>query len=405
MSGSTVALAAAGFVAALLVYWGLFRDNRQRVAFAGLVSFCVILFVNWWGALVLLGQSVLVFYLGRRLREGGGRAWALLGALTVPLTVLLFFKYVGPRASAMGWLPHIAIPLGVSYYSFKHLHYLIESGRGKFGGRPLDEYLTYIFFLPMFVAGPIERYDRFSAQAPEIRLTWANVSLGLERMLYGAFKKYVIADFVLKALYLEPRIAFGQAGFPLMQDGSPELAWYQLTFAGFIKYMYIYMDFSGYTDMVLGLSRLFGFKLIENFNFPFLRSNLAEFWRHWHISLSSWARDYVYFPLMGRFRSPVIALTATMMTIGVWHGLRVPWIMWALHHSAGLVLLAYFDRWARRRPRLQAIRATNAAHVVGIVGTIWWVSIGHLITLNMDLLQRGDIIRVYLEALTFGVVS
>lgn len=394
---------AAGLIVALAVYWRL-PGNGARILFAALASTAVVFYWDPQGAAMLLAQTGLVFWLGGKLREKPDASlWRFAGAMTVPLSALLFFKYFSPIAAKAGWLPAIAVPIGVSYYSFKHMHFLIESSRGKLGGRSFITYVAYVFFLPMFSAGPIERFDRFSEQVPELAFSWGNVSLGLERILIGAIKKFVVADYFLGAMYLNPRVP--DEAFVLLTSGSPQLEWYQLLIAGVVKYAYIYMDFSGYTDMVLGVSLLFGVRLMDNFNFPFLRPNLAEFWRNWHISLSSWARDYVYFPVLARFRSTELALIATMTTIGLWHGLRSAWVLWALHHSIGLIILARYHRWVRRKPRIQAFRASRLGYVLGVTATIWYVSVGHLITLHHTRISRLDMLRVYLEALTFGVLS
>lgn len=400
--GGVDTLSILALVAVLVVYWRAFRDNRQRVAFAGFASFLFVLAWGWWGALLLLAESILVFYLGRRLREGrGGTIAQLLACLTVPLAVLVAFKYLFPVATGMGLLPYVAVPLGIAYYSLKHLHFLVESSRGRFDEQPLDAYLSYIFFLPMFLGGPIERFERFSEQAPRVEFSWSNVSLGLERILIGAAKKYVVADFLLNSVNLEPRNHLAKSGFAFLENGSPALDWYHLLFAGFVEYLHFYMDFAGYTDMAIGLGLLFGFRLMENFRLPLLRENLFEFWRSWHISLTSWVRDYVYAPLMQQVRFPVVGLTAAMLVFAAWHGLRSAWLMWGLHHAVGLIVVWYFRRWNVAR----GLRSTLAFRVLGMVATTWWVSLSFLLTVHMDLLSRQDIIRVYLEALTFGVVS
>ncbi|NNM00914.1 MAG: hypothetical protein HKO62_09210, partial [Gammaproteobacteria bacterium] len=121
-------------------------------------------------------------------------------------------------------------------------------------------------------------------------------------------------------------------------------------------------------------------KLMENFNSPLLRQNLAEFWRAWHISLSGWARDYIYFPVLGKYRSTSLALIATMMMIGAWHSPAPGWLLWGLHHGVGLVLLSNYHRWAEGRPAVQALRNTAAWRFFGMLATWWYVAIGYGLT-------------------------
>ncbi len=154
--------------------------------------------------------------------------------------------------------------------------------------------------------------------------------------------------------------------------------------------------------MVLGTSRLFGFRLMENFNFPLLRPNLAEFWRAWHISLSSWARDYVYFPLMARYRMTGAALIATMLMIGIWHGPKPGWALWGLHHGLGLVLLSHYHRWVGGKSSIQRIRATIAWKFIGIAGVWWYVSLGFALT--FDPRSVFSSLKLYLKVVTFGVI-
>jgi alginate O-acetyltransferase complex protein AlgI len=216
-------------------------------------------------------------------------------------------------------------------------------------------------------------------------------SLGLERIVLGAIKKFLLADLLLSAL-MPPAGMTGEA-----LAAQP---WHMVLFACFVKFLMTYCDFSGYTDMALGTARLFGIKLMENFNFPLLRSNLAEFWRAWHISLSGFARDYVYFYVLGRWRKPGLALMATMVSIGLWHSGSPGWFLWGVHHGLGLVVLSRFHHAAPRHQRLQRIRTTLAWRVCATLATLLYVSLGYALTFYPQ--HFASSVQLYLHIVSLG---
>ncbi len=388
-----------GLVICLAIYWLILKSNGARLVFLAVASSALLVavqapgpervgvMVTLVGVLVL---AVLVYFIGRHLRHRASTPLMFM-ALAVPLSVLVYFKYL------LLWLPAVQLggvllPIGVSYYTFKHIHYLIECRRGRFEDATLASYLAYIVFFPMFLAGPIERFTSFLSQSKTI--AWSNdaVSPALERILLGVGKK-----FLLVTLVLEPMLPRNL----VMSDGAPTLEPWQIIVACFIKLLVTYFDFSGYTDMVLGTAKLFGFSLMENFDFPLLRDNLADFWRSWHISLSSWARDYVYFPILGQYRTPDLALIATMLTIGVWHGAQPGWALWGLHHGTGLVLYGRYQRWCEKRPFMQRARLTRPWRLASIVAVWWYVSLGYALTFTPATFASST--RLYVKALSLGL--
>ncbi|MHC5049673.1 MAG: MBOAT family O-acyltransferase, partial [Planctomycetota bacterium] len=173
-------------------------------------------------ALFVLSASV--FWAGKRVREKPALLHLFL-FIVVPLSGLMFFKYLLPTLAWSGLLPQIAVPMGISYYTFKHIHYLIECSRGSFKDTRFTEYLSYVYFFPMFTAGPIERFSNFVAQAREVSLSFRNFSEGLERIAFGLIKKFIVADLVL--IPLLPPIT-------MIQGGAPDLAWTQVLLASFL---------------------------------------------------------------------------------------------------------------------------------------------------------------------------
>jgi alginate O-acetyltransferase complex protein AlgI len=389
-------------VVSLLIYWLALRTNRQRTIFLSVASVAFFLLLDisrvslnttllHVGGMLALG--IAVFWWAARLRRQSSGP-ALFAAILLCLLPLAGYKYLMPSILASLALPFWVVPLGISYYTFKHIHFLIESQRGKFEQCRLTDYLTYICFFPMFSAGPIERMDAFAPQLASLKWHADDFSLGLERIAIGAMKKFLLADLLL-AILMPPE--------SVSSTMLAALPWHTALFACLVKFLQTYFDFCGYTDMALGTARLFGIKLMENFEYPLLRANLAEFWRAWHISLSSFARDYIYFPMLGRWRRPALALMATMTSIGLWHGGSPGWVMWGMHHGAGLVLLARFHHVAPRYAALQRLRATLGWRLASTVTTWVYVSLGYALTFNAQHIATS--LQLYLHIVTFGVLQ
>lgn len=234
----------------------------------------------------------------------------------------------------VGWL-------GFSYVAFRLIHTLRDRQTGRLPNLTLREYFTYLIFFPSYTAGPIDRAERFVkdyraiGETPDAATTW----LGLGRVAAGLLKKFVIAD-SLALVALSPLIAERTTHF-----GGAWLVLYAYAFR-------LYFDFSGYSDIAIGIGRLFGIQLPENFNAPYLKSNITQFWQSWHMSLSTWARFYVFMPLsrmMIRFpRKSLVVLAAqvgTMLVIGLWHGISLNFVIWGIWHGVGLwVHKLYSDR-------------------------------------------------------------
>lgn len=256
--------------------------------------------------------------------------------------LLAFFKYfnflLGSTASAAHLfgleynppLLAIILPVGLSFHTFQAMSYTIEVYRGKAPAeRSLLRYALYVAFFPQMVAGPIERPSQLLPQFHrEPRITMEGVSSGLVQALWGLFKKIVIADNVsdfVKLIYSAPRHF----------DGA------ELLLATTLFSIQIYCDFSGYTDMALGLARMMGFELVINFRQPYFSSSIGEFWRRWHISLSTWFRDYVYIPMGGNRVTTLrnwFNLMVTFVVSGLWHGANWTFVAWGFLH--GLYLIA-----------------------------------------------------------------
>lgn len=232
----------------------------------------------------------------------------------------------------------VMIPLGISYYTFQSLGYLIRiDRRSEKAEYNFLKFGTYLLFFPKFLAGPVERSNHFFPQIKNLsKFDWEQINSGLRLFLWGLFKKVVIAD----ALYVSVSKVY---------ENVHQFSGLQLLTVLIVETIYIYCDFSGYTDMALGSAKLFGINLIDNFNRPFLSRNVSEFWRRWHISLSSWCNDFIYNPFIVKFRSfGNVAVSGgiflTFFIVGIWHGVNLTFVILGLLQAIAIVYEFYTKR-------------------------------------------------------------
>lgn len=265
----------------------------------------------------------------------------------------------------------IILPLGISFFVFEFIHYLVDVYKGD---RPLKDFVQFSLFSAFFpsqIAGPIKRYQDFRKQldAPvplDVDRFWA----GLERILQGLFKKMALSD------NLAPLV---EVGF----QHSSTIGTYDAWVSAIAFTLQIYFDFSGYTDIGIGSAKLFGIDLPENFNLPYVASSLTDFWKRWHISLSSWLRDYLYIPLGGGRCNPLrkhMNLVATMLLGGLWHGAAWQYVVWGGFHGLGLVANHSFDQVSKSDNKvgsvIQSFNKNAASKYVYWFSTLLFVVIG-----------------------------
>jgi D-alanyl-lipoteichoic acid acyltransferase DltB (MBOAT superfamily) len=284
--------------------------------------------------------------------EGPKKRALLLVSIISTCVVLFVFKYLAfftgsfeGLAGLFGWhVPHyvvkIILPIGLSFHTFQSLSYVVEVYRGKQRAeRDFIVYATYVMFFPQLVAGPIERPQNLLHQFREWHgFDYDNVTAGLKRMAWGFFKKLVVADRL--ALYVNDVYAA-----PRDYNGL------QLTIATFFFAYQIYCDFSGYSDIALGAAQILGFRLMENFRTPYYSLSISEFWHRWHISLSTWFKDYVYIPLGGSRVNKsrhIINLLITFGVSGLWHGANWTYVWWGLLNGFYLVVGSLTKGWRNR---------------------------------------------------------
>ena len=363
------------FLGFSLIYGLLKRRLTLRIVYVTLFSLYFYYKTSGLFFLLLVGLSLSDFAIGRlmhRSRRSEARKSLLVLSLLINLGLLCYFKYADLIVSAVAGLidrtltlPDIFLPVGISFFLFQSLSYTIDIYRGQL--KPLGnwcDYLFYLSFFPQLVAGPIVRARDF---IPQIRrnpvvVTREMFGTGVFLILTGLFKKAIISDYI--SLNFVDRI-FDE---PLLYSGFECLA-------GIYGYaLQIYCDFSGYSDMAIGIALLLGFRFPKNFDAPYKSATITEFWRRWHISLSSWLRDYLYISLGGNRKGKLRTygnLLVTMVLGGLWHGAAIRFILWGTLHG---VALALHKLWMAVVPGAKATGAQMH----------WWSrAAGMLLTFNI----------------------
>ena len=328
-----------------LLYWFVFdrfiskseHQLRLQNAFVVVASY---VFYGWWDWKFLLliaftsfcswGSGLLI---GKAKSKKEAKTWTTLN-IVLNLSILALFKYYDFFVAEFVQLFHVSserfllkvmLPVGISFYTFQALSYSIDVYQGKIEPtKDIVAFFAFISFFPQLVAGPIERATNLLPQFLKKReFDYDTAVDGMRQILWGLFKKIVVADNC--AMYVDQV-------FPdyMNQTGST------LLLAAFFFTFEIYGDFSGYSDIAIGTAKLFGIKLMRNFNMPYFSRNIAEFWRRWHISLTAWFRDYVYFPLGGSRVSKIKVVRNTIIVFlvsGIWHGANWTFFAWGIYHA------------------------------------------------------------------------
>jgi alginate O-acetyltransferase complex protein AlgI len=324
------------FLPIVLFGYFLLRGNAIRNAFLLLAS----LFFYAWGEPSFLCLMVLLiamnYLFGLLISRRPNKNWLLAIAVGANLLILGYFKYCNFFLGTLHavWpatpLSNIALPLGISFITFHCLSYLIDVFRGKSPAQknPITVGLYFAFF-PQLIAGPIVRFHEICDQLQERAVSKAKFAEGVRRFIIGLGKKMLIANTLAEAA----DAIFAQPATGL----STSLAW----LAAFSYMLQIYFDFSGYSDMAIGLASMFGFTFPENFNFPYIAQSIREFWQRWHITLSNWFRDYLYIPLGGSRGGAArtsLNLVIVFFLCGLWHGAAWTFVIWGLYHGLFLGL-------------------------------------------------------------------
>lgn len=337
-----------------VVYWYL--PERFRLAFLAAVSYLYIVSLDPVVANILIAWVLLFFYAAPHAVANKQYNKLVFYCLFIAiLSYLIFHKHLPSLLIRFGDATSehpILIPLGISYFTFKLIHYLIEVSRGNIRDRSLSKFFCYIFLFPIFTAGPIERFDHFIAN---IDSTWRSefTVIGLTRIFQGLAKIAIIS---LLTYLQEESFTEYIPNLSDLQDDVNAISTSQMW--GYVIFAYIiaYMDFSAYCDIAIGASRLFGLTIMENFSWPILATNISDFWKRWHRTLANWCQTYVYMPIIGHTRNPYLAAYGTFITMGLWHGATAPWVMWGLYHASGISI---YLTWIRFKGKFRIQKAKN----------------------------------------------
>ena len=361
----------------IVFFGGYIWLNRMRhtamLAYVVVFSLFFAFKANGWLMLLLPLTVLLSWKMTDMLRrcEAGRRRWLLAATVAVELLPLLYFKYTnffietlnGILATNFSLLS-IILPIGISFYTLQAISYTVDVYKGRFSAEvSLLEYAFYLTFFPLLMAGPITRAEVLIPQIQERKaLDERLVYAGLWLIIVGLLKKAVVADYIAQYnawIFDDP---LGYSGF----EGAMGVLGYTLQ---------IYLDFSGYSDMSIGIAAVMGFQLRENFNFPYQSLNLTEFWRRWHIALSTWFRDYVYIPLggnrKGKWRTYLNSFV-TMLLSGLWHGASWMFVIWGALHGIGLIIHKASKWWLDKIPNTWYVKFA-AFLITFIYVTVGWV--------------------------------
>lgn len=312
----------------LVLYW-LIPGLKAKNWLLLVMSLVFYSFGSLSGLLLLLGCCLVNFLLGLWLRSGKAVKPAVVLGACLNVAFLFVYKYLSFVLNEVLGLPELefslTVPMGISYFTFKNISYLVDAYRDpKQATKSFPVFLLYVSFFPQIVMGPITRFRDFAPQLEQRQITMENTVAGLRRFVVGLGKKLIIAGTV--GSMVDSIFSLGQGVLDV------RLAW--LAAIGYC--LQLFFDFSGYIDMVIGLGRTFGFTTVENFNYPYIAPTIGNFWRRWHISLSSWFKDYVYIPLGGNRKGKLragINKAIVFILCGIWHGANWTFLVWGLWHG------------------------------------------------------------------------
>ena len=361
---------------------------------------------------LLVGSIIANYLLGQRIREAGSTRLGgqlLAFGIVGNLATIAYFKYanfflenVSDLTGADFTWTRIILPIAISFFTFQQIAYLVDSRRGKISSHRFVEYALFVAFFPQLIAGPIVHHSEMLSQFRRLaKLQSSNIAIGIAIFIIGLSKKVLIAD---------PLGSFGSPVFAAADAG--ESITFLAAWAGALSFTFqLYFDFSGYSDMAIGLARLFGIRLPLNFASPYKSTSIIEFWRHWHMTLSRFLRDYLYFALGGNRRGPTrrhVNLMITMLLGGLWHGAGWGFVIWGGLHGIYLII-NHAWRSVRGEPRSDSQFARVAGWALTFVAVIFaWVFFraetlnGATTIVSAMLVLDGQFDFAGASALTFG---
>ena len=314
--------------------------------------------------LLMLIEVLFAYFMTLSLEKNKSKS-LLIVVVSFYLLLLCIFKYfnfiisnINSIFSSNISLLNIVLPIGISFYTFQIISYEVDVYRGKVkASKNLIEFMTYVFLFPQLIAGPIVRYERVNKELKSRKVTFDDFSSGVNRFVIGLFKKVVIANNI------------GELCNILV--GSTEVSVLLYWVLGISYMLQIYFDFSGYSDIAIGIGKMIGFKFPENFNYPYIADSVNNFWRRWHMTLSSWFKDYVYIPLGGNRVSilkHIRNIFIVWMLTGLWHGASWNFIIWGLYFGVILIIEKYFlNKVLEKLPKVIRIIYTSFVVMISFI--------------------------------------
>ena len=314
--------------------------------------------------LLMLIEVLFAYFMTLSLEKNKSKS-LLIVVVSFHLLLLCIFKYfnfiisnINSIFSSNISLLNIVLPIGISFYTFQIISYEVDVYRGKVkASKNLIEFMTYVFLFPQLIAGPIVRYESVNKELKSRKVTFDDFSSGVNRFVIGLFKKVVIANNI------------GELCNILVGSTEVSVLLYWVLGIGYM--LQIYFDFSGYSDIAIGIGKMIGFKFPENFNYPYIADSVTNFWRRWHMTLSSWFKDYVYIPLGGNRVSilkHIRNIFIVWMLTGLWHGASWNFIIWGLYFGVILIIEKYFlNKVLEKLPKVIRIIYTSFVVMISFI--------------------------------------
>ena len=352
------------------------------------ISIGYLLSLDALGVAPLLAWVLAIWLLRKKIAEKTPFGhWLVAGLVASVVLQLAYFKYLPPLLSLFseGAARQVVVPLGISFITFRLIHYILETRRQTLPAHDAWDYLSWATLFTIWTAGPIERIDHF-LEHRESKPSREMLAQGGTRIILGLGKKFVIGMQLVPLLFGE--VSDGRGLVTNLAHISTFEAWRYLILAFFL----FYLDFSAYSDIAIGSSRLMGLKIAENFNWPILATNPAVYWKRWHMSLSGWCQSYVYLPVIGLTRNPYMAVFAAFTAIGLWHAGNWNWLAWGLYHATVVTL---FQAWARyRKKRKWTFWEQKWLNYPGMALTICYTSVAQCFSLIQGVGAPYDALRI-----------
>lgn len=355
-----------------VTFW---HEKSLRMTYSAIWSLVYLLLVDWVSCCILFTLSLFTWWTIKQEKVSGTKAvWSSV----VVFTVLMYYKVTFVNKDLSIFSSKSLIPLGLSYYTLRCIHVIAERYKGNIKQSSYTDILSYLFYLPTLWVGPIHRFPQFSKESRRHRWESKRFLEGLERLLYGYFKVCFVTELVLNQTFTDWIEHYG--------FGEWTATYLQMVNAG----LTLYMQFSGYSDVAIGFSLLLGIRVMENFKFPYFQKNISDFWKSWHISLTSWCQEYIYNPVIAKARSPQLAVICSILVMALWHEVSLRYILWACYHALGILIWQFFHTHVGCKPRVQASRLMGVFSRVLTLNFVW---LGFLLVRQPDVQSMLHILK------------